>query len=816
MPLVRLLLALLLLAALAPAAAAQGGVAVTVDAGYDGYYATDAPTPVRVRLANQSESFRARVELVAPSPAGRILYYTELDLPRNSSKVVTFYPSYTGFASRTQVRVLEGATVRTEGEDALTRLDPATRLYGVMAPDTRAYLPLLGREGGARAEIARLATATVPDRADALGALDSIIVDGADTSALTEGQRRALAAWVGLGGRLIVAGGPDAALNAGGLDQLVPVTPGEQREAGDLAALSPLAGNASAPAGGTITRATPEQGARVLAGDPSAPLVVARDAGRGSVTWLAWSPSEPPFNNWEGSPRLLSGLAAPPAGATSTTARMEPWTLQSFLGNIAGAQLPPTGLVAGFLLLYTVLIGPVLYLILKRRDKRELAWVLVPAITVGFSVLAYGANFLIRGTGTALRTLEIVEIYPGAPVQRVTTHAGLFSPGRRDYDLALAPGLSVRAPSQEFLDMGGDPSMQGGPGRTGPYLTVETGERQVLRDVAVDVYSLRTFTAERVEAGGAAGVDVTLTGGGDGYEGVLRNTSGAAITHAYFVDRSGLHAIGAVAAGEERRFDDDAPTLTEGFDGAGPPEDWQYQQLAQSMYSRRFMGGPGGPPPGLGPTEVLVLAFQEGGESPISVLDDQADTHTDRLLVLHADYELRSGPVQVPLAPETFDDPGTNPDPIRMSFQLPEGVTAEGMTLTIDPFAGEAGMGMEGPFPGPEGEMIVEAIPTPAAEPGMIGATPVVPATDGGATANNAVRIEEFGISVLSAEVRDTRTGENIPVALQRDGREITATLPDAPGLVSADGEVQLRVTVDQPGPLGAGNFTLEVDGRKE
>jgi hypothetical protein len=662
-------------------------VAVAVDAGYDGLYSSAGPTPVRIKLTNAAESFRARVELDAPSETGRVLLFQEIDLPQNSSKVLTLFPRYGGLTTRAQVRVLDGDAVVGKGEDGLTRVEDNSALYGVLAPDTSAYAALAGRSnrGGAPGgAVALLRPESLPDRADALLPLASVIVDGMPTDTLSEAQLRALTAWVQLGGRLIIAGGADAAQNAAGLSPLMPVTLGARQNARDLSALSRLAGGQAPPAGGVIAQAVPAQGATVAAASPQGPLVVTRDAGRGSVSWLAWSPSAPPFRGWPGTIAILRNLSTPAESAPAADG-FNFWesNLNSLLHNVAGAKLPPTALVAAFLLIYTLLIGPLLYLVLKRRDKRELAWVLVPAITLAFSGLAYGANFLIRGTGTTLRTLEVVDVYPGAEAQRVTAYASLFSPNRRSYDLQLSPGLSVRGATPGFDGPFG-PGPNGGPPRDGgTTLTVQTGgDRSVLRDVRADVYSFRDFSAQGVAMGQPPAIETKLTGNGDRFSGQIRNLSGAELENVYFIDQAGVHSVGSVGPGQSRALDSGSPTLNDGWDGSGPPPDWGRQQFAQDMYRQLAGDGPEGPGRGMRPDEVVVLAWQKSATPPVSVLDARAQSTGDRVTVLHSSYALEAGAVDMELQPEAAPDLGGS-DPVEITFRLPQGVTPERVSLVV-------------------------------------------------------------------------------------------------------------------------------------
>ncbi|MEJ7654476.1 MAG: hypothetical protein WKH64_14680 [Chloroflexia bacterium] len=229
------LLALLLAPSLANA---QGAVGLEIEAGYQGYYSrAHGPTPVRVRLTNSGASFRARVEVDSLLAGEKVTYFTDVDLPQNSEKVVTLYPGHTGFNVSTRVRVLNGEQVVAETAQKMNTVEPTTRLIGVLSPELGTYVGLRDNTPGAATEVALLSSQTLPDRADALTLLSAVVVDGASTDALTDAQRQALRSWVELGGDLIIAGGPDAARTAAGLSELLPVRLGATQDADDLAAL---------------------------------------------------------------------------------------------------------------------------------------------------------------------------------------------------------------------------------------------------------------------------------------------------------------------------------------------------------------------------------------------------------------------------------------------------------------------------------------------------------------------------------------------------------------------------------------------------
>ena len=60
------------------------------------------------------------------------------------------------------------------------------------------------------------------------------------------------------------------------------------------------------------------------------------------------------------------------------------------VSNLPSLALPPIGGLLVLLFGYIVLIGPINYLVLRRLDRREWAWVTMPVLIVVFTVGAFG------------------------------------------------------------------------------------------------------------------------------------------------------------------------------------------------------------------------------------------------------------------------------------------------------------------------------------------------------------------------------------------------------------------------------------------
>lgn len=68
------------------------------------------------------------------------------------------------------------------------------------------------------------------------------------------------------------------------------------------------------------------------------------------------------------------------------------WSAQSILLNTINEKLPKLSGYTGIFLIYIVIIGPMIYFLLKRKDRRYLMWITVPATALLFTAVIFAAS----------------------------------------------------------------------------------------------------------------------------------------------------------------------------------------------------------------------------------------------------------------------------------------------------------------------------------------------------------------------------------------------------------------------------------------
>jgi hypothetical protein len=279
-------------------------------------------------------------------------------------------------------------------------------------------------------------------------------------------------------------------------------------------------------------------------------LLARRTYGMGTVDFLAFDAGLNPFTRWDDNARLWEFIVEPLAVSARRLTVHNGYNAFNAVNAIPGLELPSTLQILAFMLVYTVLIGPVNYVILRKLDRRELAWLTIPALIVGFTVCAYVTGFQIRGGTAIVHRLALVHVPSlsrikgpeGSRMGRASQVVGLFSPRRMTYDVWVA-GAGVREIPGNY---------SGGQTRQ-PLYVVEEAEGATVTDLRVDIGGIQPFLAEGYTVVPSVEADLQLvadTAGGLHLEGVVRNGD-VPLREAVLILGANEQRLGDLEAGEE-------------------------------------------------------------------------------------------------------------------------------------------------------------------------------------------------------------------------------------------------------------------------
>jgi hypothetical protein len=213
------------------------------------------------------------------------------------------------------------------------------------------------------------------------------------------------------------------------------------------------------------------------------------------------------------------------------------------LANIPSLEVPPAELLLGVIFGYIVLIGPISYVVLRRLDRRELAWITAPALVVVFSAGSYGIGTSMKGSQVIVNEIALVRTTTQGSAASVSTYAGIFSPTRATYDVSVAHDALI-SPVQTASFDGSQTQVQ---------VLTEQGDPSRLRGLGVSVFGIQAVRAEAVLPYTPA-LEVSWSLGLDGISGRITNTGDAAVQDVAVVSQGGGTMVGTLEPGAGRDF----------------------------------------------------------------------------------------------------------------------------------------------------------------------------------------------------------------------------------------------------------------------
>jgi hypothetical protein len=458
---------------------------------------------ISVHLTNDGPAVTGELRMTGGSQ-GQTRFGTVVDLPTQSDKTYVVYAQPPAFGSQLEVVLADGDRTIISTKPKFTSHDATQLVVAVVAEHPEAIvgsLHLLPNQNQIAPFVVSLTPEDLPDRVEAWSSLDRVIWQDIDSERLSPAQLDAMRGWVAGGGRLVIAGGTAGPKAMSAFpDVLLPYRPVVTMDvpAANLAGLLgqlPVGATQLPALSGELAggRALATVGDRVVAGE--------RPYGNGVVTLLGFDPSADWIAKTDTSDALWRRLL--PTRTAGGLNFSDDNLLVSAVAQFPSLALPPIGGLIALLGAYILLIGPINYLVLRRLDKREWAWVTMPALIVVFAVGAYGFGAALRGSELIVNEVAIVRGAPGATDGTAQIYLGVFSPSRGTFQLQVPGGALLSAP------FNGD--VFGGTG-TGGQLDILQGDPARVRDLAVGFGSLRTIRAETPIAVPLIQTDLRLEG----------------------------------------------------------------------------------------------------------------------------------------------------------------------------------------------------------------------------------------------------------------------------------------------------------------
>lgn len=537
---------------------------VTVESGLDGAVVEGKSMPVTVTVGNFSGvdvSGTLRIIIPASYDHNSLAYERTVAIPNGGEKSISFLlPRMDTSFIRVELENERGKILFSRQERPVVLPVGQNAVVGILSND---YSGLNYFDGAAidtnvgitSAKIIQLTADNIPDTGEGLSTCHYILIDNYNTSQLSEKQRNAIAAWVSNGGMLILGTGSKASVVLEGFqDSLCPLTPGELSKQ-DMTILNSVNGETKQVDSASLQQAgTALQNAGWV--DVQNNIAVGGSAwqrgyGTGTILVLSYDLAMEPIAGWNEKEILASNILAN-AGSEDiynvmlygglTQYDYDSYRMEEAVRGVDRNKIPNPLLYAGIFLIYVLCIGPIAYLILKAKDKREKMWLVMPAIALIFTVVVYATSMIYRIHKPFIGTVAIVE-YNNGPIN-TRNYMSVRSPKGKEYVINFAEGyqsMQTWADNNGYLNSGS----------TDYTCAVRQEGTSLQLDVKqTTAFAEQNLVTQKEEYQAGSGITTKLSCDLSGFEGTITNNTGYDLKNVVVCYNEQYIFVGSMKAGE--------------------------------------------------------------------------------------------------------------------------------------------------------------------------------------------------------------------------------------------------------------------------
>ncbi|WP_044337562.1 hypothetical protein [Rossellomorea aquimaris] len=433
---------------------AQAQIKISVDEGIDGKVKEGRGFPLKVTVENTGSDFKGDLLFdYAPSYQTGGARALSIDVPANSTRTYTF--SIPGFndeirhnSNQETIHLFEGSwekgkEMKFKGDKRLTPnfIYSNYTAIGLLSENPDRLKGIKGANmGGNQVEVLTLTKENIPEEKSGFQMLDYLIIDQFNISELSQDQQSALKSWVEAGGVLFIGGAPHLEDTLGSAADMAPLTFGEESTLSDTSTFNVKKNIKASFNSLAIYKGTVKPESDVLVEQDGIPLVVKSSEGLGEVWQTAFSLGDPVLNAWESYDEWFANVLS----------KTEPYFLlgqsngdQSFLERIyyevadSNELFPTTNFKVStlviILIIYLIVLVPLLYFLLRKVDKREQAWWIIPAISVLVSSGIFITGAKDRISKPHLNQMSVLKVEEDKSVHGISAFSALSNSGG-DYD----------------------------------------------------------------------------------------------------------------------------------------------------------------------------------------------------------------------------------------------------------------------------------------------------------------------------------------------------------------------------------------------
>ena len=526
---------------------------LTINYGVDGKYKAQKYMPVTVQINNLEKDFNGEVEVrvTSDSSGGYNAYSKEVSASKGESISVTIPVKFLVENSNGVVCIIENGKVLYEKKLLISsgRINEGNAFTGLLTDDPTA-LGYLGNityfdsnySNTGKMNCVNLTEDMLDENGLNIDGLDVIIINNYNMANLNEKQYKSLNNWVNSGGTLLIGAGANESKTINNINKsfLNIASNGTSQQ---------NVKTASESLNLILSEITLEDSTSIVNSNENE-LVYSLDRGAGKILITAFDLGLEPFISSSDAAIILQDMLIETfdkiyeenyQGGYYSGA----YEISNLLGNIPVENAVGTltlGIVLG---VYAILVGIVIYIILKKMKKRDLTWVLIPVTSIVFTVMIYLLGSKMKIKDIIVNSTNIISVDEEGRGQ-INSYIGIASKNKENIKIENEEDLKMQYISDDYYYYG-DTDYNA---KTLRVKTTYTNDNSYFTVSNSDVASVNKFEVSGKEIV-MPKLENTLKIKDGNLEGTIKNNLDADIQRLVIVSGKSVWDLGQVAKGEE-------------------------------------------------------------------------------------------------------------------------------------------------------------------------------------------------------------------------------------------------------------------------
>lgn len=414
--------------------------------GFNKYYKNylDIQTPVKVEIKNNLKDVEGEVQVLFEKDRydQKVLYEAyieELDLKKGATKTIDINVLMSGRRGAilkivdSKEKVLFEQKINFEKGDDIRNIS-----IGVLSDnyDSLSFLNSIRLDKNS-SSIDKKTTSMAdlndvfPEDKDLLRSLNMILINDYDTENLNEKQIEALKGYIQEGGTLVVGTGSKYQKNLKGLE--------------DINYFNPIKTSRIDGYGGVLIAEGEVDGVKAFLTEKERSVAYNKKLQNGNIIILGFDLAEDKFLNWGEKNNFIKKIIDDytKVEVDGDIEKRESNNLENMVSYIPNSDGVKGKSIVFTILIFLIVAGPINYLVLKKLDKSEKAWITIPFISLVFTIAIYMVGIGTRFDDPMSNNAAIIQINNKGEVIDSLVATGVFGFKEGDLNVSFDENTSI-------------------------------------------------------------------------------------------------------------------------------------------------------------------------------------------------------------------------------------------------------------------------------------------------------------------------------------------------------------------------------------